>query len=328
MSIKQLHDGRFKVDIYPNGRKGKRIVRKFPDYDSAIAFETDVKTKAQSGTFVTTQTETLSDLVDLWFVKYGKDISSGLDRYRMMKNAVEKMGDPLANRFTKSVFLKYRNERMGKVSTNTLNHELAYFRSLFNKLRELELFFYPNPLDGIKQLTTYETELSFLNDDQIFHLLDALSHRKSQRAYYCALICLSTGCRWSEAESVKPRAIQNGSIRFTRTKNRKTRYVPISSQLELDLKHYFKQDKTLKGAYSTFKVVFKECGFDLPAGQMSHVLRHTFASYFIMGGGHLLTLQKILGHTDIKMTMRYAHLSQDYLSEALKLNPITQITTV
>ncbi|WP_083919088.1 tyrosine-type recombinase/integrase [Hydrogenovibrio halophilus] len=60
---------------------------------------------------------------------------------------------------------------------------------------------------------------------------------------------------------------------------------------------------------------------------MSHVLRHTFASYFIMGGGHLLTLQKILGHTVIKMTMRYAHLSDDYLSEALKLNPITQITT-
>lgn len=42
-----------------------------------------------------------------------------------------------------------------------------------------------------------------------------------------------------------------------------------------------------------------------------------------MNGGNILTLQKILGHTDIKMTMRYAHLAPDYLEEATRLNPLS-----
>jgi hypothetical protein len=41
-----------------------------------------------------------------------------------------------------------------------------------------------------------------------------------------------------------------------------------------------------------------------------------------MNGGNILTLQKILGHSDIKMTMRYAHLSPDHLADAITLNPI------
>lgn len=47
----------------------------------------------------------------------------------------------------------------------------------------------------------------------------------------------------------------------------------------------------------------------------------TFASHFMMNGGNLLTLQKILGHQSIQMTMRYAHLSPDHLSEAVQFAP-------
>lgn len=39
---------------------------------------------------------------------------------------------------------------------------------------------------------------------------------------------------------------------------------------------------------------------DLPKGQSVHVLRHTFAAHFIMNGGNILTLQKIMGHTSIQ----------------------------
>lgn len=41
----------------------------------------------------------------------------------------------------------------------------------------------------------------------------------------------------------------------------------------------------------------------------------------MMNGGDVLTLQKILGHQTIQMTMRYAHLSPDHLADAIKYAP-------
>ena len=50
-----------------------------------------------------------------------------------------------------------------------------------------------------------------------------------------------------------------------------------------------------------------------------HDLRHSFASWFMMRGGQLQTLKEILGHADLKMTLRYAHLAPEHLrSEMLK----------
>jgi integrase/recombinase XerD len=50
-----------------------------------------------------------------------------------------------------------------------------------------------------------------------------------------------------------------------------------------------------------------------------HDTRHHFASWFVMQGGRVEALQKILGHASLAMTMRYAHLAPDYLrSEVTK----------
>ncbi len=46
-----------------------------------------------------------------------------------------------------------------------------------------------------------------------------------------------------------------------------------------------------------------------------HDLRHTFASHWVMASGDIFRLQKILGHKDIKTTMRYAHLAPDVFTE-------------
>src|SRR5262249_25225284 len=48
-----------------------------------------------------------------------------------------------------------------------------------------------------------------------------------------------------------------------------------------------------------------------------HMLRHTMASHFVMAGGNILALQKILGHSDVKMTMIYAHLAPEFLGDEL-----------
>ena len=60
-------------------------------------------------------------------------------------------------------------------------------------------------------------------------------------------------------------------------------------------------------------------------GQSTHILCHTFASHFIANGGNILTLQKILGHSDLKMTMRYAHLAPNHLKDVLRFNPVVKI---
>jgi site-specific recombinase XerD len=42
----------------------------------------------------------------------------------------------------------------------------------------------------------------------------------------------------------------------------------------------------------------------------------------MMNGGNILTLQKILGHSNIQQTMVYAHLAPDYLQDAVRFNPL------
>ena len=59
-----------------------------------------------------------------------------------------------------------------------------------------------------------------------------------------------------------------------------------------------------------------------------HDLRHTFASYLVMKGVDIRTVQYLMGHKDIKMTMRYSHLSRGHIQEAVdKLNGIFNLDT-
>ncbi|MGN6026009.1 tyrosine-type recombinase/integrase [Alcaligenes faecalis] len=53
-----------------------------------------------------------------------------------------------------------------------------------------------------------------------------------------------------------------------------------------------------------------------------HVLRHTFVSLFMINGGNILTLQRILGHQDFNTTRRYTHLAPDHPDSAQQPNPL------
>lgn len=205
---------------------------------------------------------------------------------------------------------------------NTLNHHLAYLRSIFNELIRLDEWKHPNPLK-VRSLKVDERELAFLDAEQIKFLLSQLSGD----AYKVTLLCLSTGARWSEAETIRAEQIQPYRVTYSGTKSGKVRVIPISEELYKLLKTK-KSGRLFTPCAGAFRYAVENSGIDLPDGQLTHILRHTFASHFMMNGGSILTLQKILGHSTLTMTVRYAHLSPEHLQEATKLNPVVILSSL
>lgn len=98
--------------------------------------------------------------------------------------------------------------------------------------------------------------------------------------------------------------------------------MPISNEFYSAIPKPVKSGRFFAPCYSAFRKAVERAELDQPDGQMSHVLRHTFASHFMMNGGNILVLKGMLGRTDIKMTMRYAHFDPSHLQEAINLNPL------
>lgn len=151
--------------------------------------------------------------------------------------------------------------------------------------------------------------------DEIKRLLAACAESQSPSLLMIAKICLATGARWSEAENLHGHQISKYRITYIKTKGKKNRTVPISQELYDELPKH--RGKLFTPCRKAFERAVKRAGIELPEGQCTHVLRHTFASHFMMNGGNILVLRDILGHVDIKMTMIYAHFSPDHLEDAV-----------
>ena len=108
------------------------------------------------------------------------------------------------------------------------------------------------------------------------------------------------------------------------------RNIPISGDLENLLKNHHEQhgieSRLFTSSRSSFQAAVERTSLKLEQGQMTHVLRHTFASHFIMATNNILSLQKILGHSDLKMTMQYAHLAEGHLDKVIANNPLSALT--
>jgi len=99
------------------------------------------------------------------------------------------------------------------------------------------------------------------------------------------------------------------------------RKVPRCSFNELALL-YLDSDHVFPGKTGNGLVdIRKRCRWALAEADMEgfvfYDLRHTFASHLVMSGVDLMTVKEFLGHKDIKMTLRYAHLAPDYKRSAI-----------
>ncbi|WP_236715529.1 tyrosine-type recombinase/integrase [Pseudomonas sp. BMS12] len=165
--------------------------------------------------------------------------------------------------------------------------------------------------------------LAFLTFEQIQQLLTELGKSQNPYVQVIAKIALATGARWSEAERLRRSQVLSDRIVFTATKNGRNRTVPVDPALIAEALSVALPTERLFGpARGAYERCYARCGFTTP-GQLTHILRHTFASHFVMAGGDLRTLKDILGHADITTTMIYAHLAPEHLDKALTLNPLS-----
>ncbi len=311
------------VDIQPGGRGHKRFRKAFTTKAEARRFELTIQSRIAVDTAYSLPKKDLrklTDFVKLWYDSTGQFLNSGKDSYQRMIQASAKMGDPVMSVFKPVFFIEYRAGRINEGSKPaTLNRELQTFKAVFNDLARSAQYEGKNHFSAINQIKLSEPKTIFLSDEQIQKLFSYLEKSESD-AYLVALICLSTGARWGEAQSLELSDLSNGMIHYHETKSKKSRSVPVTEQLYQRVLARLKQG-VFNDSYSTFTRRLYESGINLPEGQKTHVLRHTFASHYMMNGGNILALQKILGHSSLNMTMKYSHLAPDYLREVLKINP-------
>lgn len=332
MTIKAVKTG-WQVNIQPGGRSGKRVKKTFPTKSEALAWERYVQAKVQTTPEwcpPKADRRRLTDLIDLWYKHHGSGLKDGEGRKRILLAMCEAMGNPIAESFTADVFADYRAKRIDSgIKPNTMNREQAYLRAVFNESIRLSHWKKENPLSKLRAFKIDESELSYLSSAQIKTLLAQLSKSENTHVELIAKVCLATGARWGEAEMLRSSQIQNGLIQFVQTKSSKARAVAISKQLQKELEdHYEKHglgERLFATAYSAFRGALTTAKLKLSEGQLTHILRHSFASHYMMNGGNILSLQKVLGHHSLTMTMRYAHLSPEHLQETRNLNPLAHL---
>lgn len=329
MAVKQEQNGKWSVQI---DRKGIPRVRKggFVSQKEAEIFEREYLAKYNETHRQSLDRRTLKELIEAWFIYHGINLADGERRQRVLLQMCADLKNPIASALNAEQFVMYRYKKLSgadPITPKTFNNMHGYLAAMYSKLHKLKVIDYETPIKDVDFVKVQERQLSYLNREQIEVLLESIISRcKNESTWFVTQICLRTGARWSEAEQLTRKQLHAGRITYEFTKSKKVRTVPLDPAFYQQLLEFakFKQpdDRIFSNCINSFRKAVYRTELRFPEGQMTHILRHTFASHFVMNGGNILTLQKILGHADITMTMRYAHLAPDHLKDAITLNPL------
>jgi integrase len=328
MSIKSLGSEGYMVDVRPQGREGKRVRKKFKTKAEAQQYERWVIATQNSKDWVEKPSDQrpLRELIELWSMHHGQNLKDGVKRAHKLRVMDTKMGSPKAYQISRATFSDYRVLRLAEgKKAKTINLDQEMLGGVFSVLIDLGHYYGEHPLKEMKKIRLPDQEMGFLTHDEIWQLLDRLQggHLKAVK------LCLATGARWGEVLKLRREEVIGNKVTFLNTKNNKNRTVPISAELCQHITDGIKAGPLFAGLnYPYLRTCIKEVAPGLPAGQAVHVLRHTFASHFIMNGGNILALQRILGHSNILQTMVYAHFAPGYLEDAVRFNPLNVLFEV
>lgn len=181
-----------------------------------------------------------------------------------------------------------------------------------------------NPVKQIEFLEEPLGRTRFLTNEEINNLIDVAGvHIKP-----IIVIALNTGMRLGEILNLTWNQIYIANtvdpfIEIDKSKNNNKRFIHLNDPVISLLNSLPKvpefvflgtRGKPLKSVKKPFKRALRMAKI---TNFRFHDLRHTFASYYLMSGGDLLSLKEILGHKSLKMVERYAHLASKYKRKML-----------
>ena len=214
---------------------------------------------------------------------------------------------------------KWKVKRKEKVQPATINRELSLMKSLFSrgvewgKIKE-------SPAKKAKYLKLKgdDKRVKFLMPDEVQSLIENCSEKIKP----VVIVALNTGLRRSELLNLTWERVDlgRGVLTLLDTKNNDRRDVPINATVKNTLEAMEREKVYVFDGINPhiIKYGFNEARKKINRPDIRfHDLRHCFASALVMEGTDLNTVRELLGHRDLKMTLRYAHLAPSHKTRAV-----------
>jgi integrase len=219
-------------------------------------------------------------------------------------------------------------ERPG-IAPSTVNRYLAALAApLTVAVRDLE-WLTANPAHKVRKKPEPSGRVRFLSDDERQRLLSACLLSHNPHLYTIVLLALTTGARKNEMRQLKWADVDldRGVLRLATTKNKERRSVPVRGEALRLLRKQGREQQPeawvfprwdrrqpvlIEQAWQTAKRRAELTDFHF------HDLRHSAASYFAASGATLLEIATILGHKNLRMTFKYAHLTSEHSGDVIE----------
>ncbi|MDG4849578.1 tyrosine-type recombinase/integrase [Peribacillus frigoritolerans] len=242
--------------------------------------------------------------------------------------------------------------KLKKNNPVTVNTKIKNLKAFFNYMVESDIIVEKrNPMFKIEKAKT-DTKIDVFSDYHIKQMLNYYRRLKGRehsfyayRDYTLILTLLGSGIRLGELCNLRWKEVDlvTGTI-IVFGKNRTQASIPITDKLVKELaeykvfcqqhfpeptEHVFinKENKPMttdavKNVFKRLKAIMNFKDVRLSA----HTFRHTFAHRFLMNGGDVFTLQKMLRHSNLKMTEKYLAIWGTALREQNeKFNPLSNL---
>jgi integrase len=272
---------------------------------------------------------TFAAFIEDLYLPYVKNYkrSWGTDVSLLRNHLLPRFGKRHLDTITRQDIVKMHAERKAEgAAAGSANRLLIMMRFIFNLALRWEVpGIKTNPCAGVPLMEVDNKKERYLSQDEAKRLYDAVCVSENTMLKFIVPMLILTGARKREVLDAKwtDFDLERRIWRIPTTKAGKARHVPLSdgvmhllSTMPRDSQWVFPNPDTSKpfvSVYCAWHTARTKAGL---ADVRMHDLRHSFASLLINSGRTLYEVQHILGHTQVKTTQRYAHLSQDTLLAA------------